>query len=66
MFMKAYPDTSVDLWDKNIVNGEYIIAYELNSGLDHKIQDMIPKVCLRNAFYHSTSVTGSYDEEFSI
>ena len=46
----AYPDTSVDLWDKNIVNGEYIIAYELNYGLDRKIQDMLPKVSFGNAF----------------
>ena len=45
MSLGAYVDSSADLWDKNIVNGEYIIAYELNSGLDHKLQDMLPEVC---------------------
>ena len=39
-----YPDSTVDLWNQNIVN-EYIIAYELNSGLDYKLQDMLPEVC---------------------
>ena len=58
MFMKAYPDTSVDLWDKNIVNGEYIIAYELNYGLDRKIQDMLPKVSFGNGFSLSPPTIG--------
>ena len=55
----AYPDTSVNLWDKNIVNGEYIIAYELNYGLDRKIQDMLPKVSFGNAFSLRPPATGS-------
>ena len=41
---KAYPDSKVDLWDQNVVNGEFVIAYELSPGLDHKLQDMLPKV----------------------
>ena len=41
---KAYPKSNVDLWDQNVVNGEYIIAYVLNPGLDYKLQDMLPKV----------------------
>ena len=45
MSLDAYVDSSADLWDKNIVNGEYIIAYELNYGLDHKLQYMLPEVC---------------------
>ena len=45
MSLDAYVDSSADLWDTNIVNGEYIIAYELNSGLDHELQDMLPEVC---------------------
>ena len=44
MPFNAYPDSSADLWDQNIVNGEYIIAYELNPGLDRKIHDMLPEV----------------------
>ena len=66
MFMKAYPDTSVDLWDKNIVNGEYIIAYELNSGLDRTIQAMLPKVSFRNVIFYNPSVKGLVNKELSI
>ena len=42
--MKAYPNSAVDLWDQNFVNGEYIIAYELSPGLDRTIQTLLPKV----------------------
>ena len=41
--MRAYEDSSADLWDQNIA-AQYIIAYELNPGLDRKIQDMLPNV----------------------
>ena len=40
----AYPHSKVDLWDQNVVNGEFIVAYELNPGLDRKLQKMLPKV----------------------
>ena len=40
----GYPDSKVDLWDQNVVNGEFVIAYEINPGLDHKLQNMLPKV----------------------
>ena len=43
-FSNAFPTTTSDLWDQNIVNGKYIIAYKLNPGLDHKLQSMLPKV----------------------
>ena len=39
----AYADSTAYLWDQNIIN-EYVIAYELNSGLDYTVQDMLPKV----------------------
>ena len=45
----AYPDSSVDLWDQNIIN-EYVVAYELNSGLDNTIKHMLPKVCFEPEF----------------
>ena len=41
--MRAYEDSSANIWDKNIA-AQYIIAYELNSGLDRKLQDMLPNV----------------------
>ena len=41
---KAYPDSTVDLWDQDIVNGKYVIAYEMNPGLDRKLKSMLPKV----------------------
>ena len=40
----AYPKSNVDLWDQNVVNGEFIIAYVVSPGLDYKLQDMLPKV----------------------
>jgi len=42
--LKAYPDSKVDLWDQNLLNGEYVIAYEFSPGLDRKLQKMLPKV----------------------
>ena len=33
-------------WDQNIVNGEYVIAYELDYSLHQKLQNMLPKVYL--------------------
>ena len=43
----AFPDSTIQLWNQNLVNGEYIIAYEFHSGLHHKLQTMLPKVCFR-------------------
>ena len=42
---RAYPKSKVDLWDQNFVNGEYVVAFELNPGLHPKIRSMLPKVC---------------------
>ena len=44
---RAYSKTNLDLWDQNFVNGEYIIAFELNPNLHHKIINMLPKVGLK-------------------
>ena len=41
----AYPDSKVDLWDQNLVNGEYVIAFELNPGLGQSLQNLLPQVC---------------------
>ena len=45
-FWKAYPDSAVDIWDQNWdqVNRKYVIAYEMNMGLDSKLKEMLPKV----------------------
>ena len=48
-FWKAYPKSNVDLWDQNVVNGEFVIAYELGPGLDDKLQNMLPEV---NSIYY--------------
>ena len=41
---RAYQATEANLWDQNIVNGEYIIAYELDYSLHQDLQNMLPKV----------------------
>ena len=46
--LNAYPESGVDLWDQNVVNGEYVIAYEINPWLDHKLQSLLPQVGLQN------------------
>ena len=49
---RAYPDSTVDLWNKNIVNGKYIVAYTMSSNLDDKLKNMLPMVrCfIRNSY----------------
>ena len=42
---KAYPDSTVDLWDQNLVQGEYVVAFELNPGLGQSLQNLLPEVC---------------------
>ena len=42
---QAFLDTTVQLWDQNVVNGEYVIAYELDPGLHDKLKTMLPEVC---------------------
>ena len=44
---KAYPESRVDIWDQNFVNGEYKVPYELNPNLHPKIKSMLPQVRLR-------------------
>ena len=34
----------MDLWHENFVNGEYVIAFELNDDLDSNVKRMLPKV----------------------
>ena len=41
---RAYTKSNIDLWNQTSINGKYIIAYEVNPGLDPKVQDMLPKV----------------------
>ena len=41
---RAYTKSNIDLWDRNFVNGKYIIAYQFNPNLDQKVQNMLPKV----------------------
>ena len=42
---RAFPDSTVQLWNQNPVDGKYVIAYELDPGLYHKLKTMLPKVC---------------------
>ena len=42
--MRAYPSPKAHLWDQNFVNGQYVIAYEFDYGLDRNVETMLPKV----------------------
>ena len=44
---RAFPDSTVQFWNQNPVNGEYVIAYEMDPGLHWKLKTMLPKVCFR-------------------
>ena len=44
MLWKAFPDSTVDLWNENFVNGQYIIAFEFAYDLDDKVKGLLPKV----------------------
>ena len=67
---RAYQSPEAKLWDENIVNGEYIIAYELGS-LHQDVQSMLPKVyfIFRTQklfivqFFKFSQDTGSYIEK---
>ena len=45
---RAFQDSTVQLWNENLVNGKYVIAYELDPGLDDELKTLLPKVCFRN------------------
>ena len=48
--LNAYTESGDEnfIWDQNVVNGEYVIAYEINPWLDHKLQSLLPQVGLQN------------------
>ena len=41
---EGYSRSRIDLWDKNLINDEYVIAYKFNPSLHPKIKNMLPKV----------------------
>ena len=45
---RAFQDSTVQLWNENLVNGKYVIAYELDPGLDDELKTLLPKVYFRN------------------
>ena len=45
-FMRAYPSPEAYFWDQNFVNDQYVIAYEMNYGLNQNVETMLPKVYL--------------------
>ena len=40
----SYPSPEAYLWDQNFVNGQYVIAYEMNYGLNQNVVTTLPKV----------------------
>ena len=51
---RAYTKSKIDLWDQNFINDKYIIAYEVNPGLDPKVQDMLPKVNISGSYIQNS------------
>ena len=47
---RAFPDSTIQLWNQKPVNGKYVIAYEFDPGLDHELTTLLPKVCSRNYY----------------
>ena len=45
-FLRAYPSPNAYLWDQNFVNGQYVIAYAFDYGLDQNVKSMLPKVII--------------------
>jgi len=43
---EGYSGSRIDLWDKNFIDGKYVIAYKFNASLHPKIKSMLPKVNL--------------------
>ena len=66
----AYPESGIDLWDQNVINGEYVIAYEINPWLDHKLQSLLPQVGLQNLMRNGSQlvnhIPGNMAHNFSI
>ena len=60
--VRAYPDTTVDLWDENIVNGKYVIAYTMSSKLSDEIKNILPTVRCHDNFTHNLG-TCNFDFE---
>ena len=50
---RAYPDSRVHLWNQTFANGEYVIAYEFNPDLHHKLISMLPNVSSRLSAFTS-------------
>ena len=44
--LRAFPSPNAYLWDQNFVNGQYVIAYEFDYGLDQNVETMLPKVLI--------------------
>ena len=42
---RAFTKSTVQLWNQNPVDGKYVIAYEMDTGLHGKLKTMLPKVC---------------------
>ena len=43
-YWKAYSNSKIDLWDQNLVDGKYVIAFQLNHGLGPSLQKLLPEV----------------------
>ena len=46
-FLRAYPSPNAYLWDQNFVNGQYVIAYAFDYGLNQNVKSMLPKVIIK-------------------
>ena len=42
--LRAYPNPNANLWVQDFVNGQYLIDYEFDDGLNQNVKTMLPKV----------------------
>ena len=50
----SYPSPVAYYWGQNFVNGQYLIAYELDYGLNQNVETILPKVY----WYSAKIITG--------
>ena len=62
----AFTNSSLDIWNQNVVNGKYIVSYEIYDGLDDLLKSMIPKERFHQRISHTVWLIPSFTHGFAI